>query len=242
MDHSPHGGRFSRLQPPHDDAEDDDDDAPLVFQCRKCLTIIGDSSRLVSSDETWLLLSGLSSVFTQMQDSTVVSPRNTHTKADAFCANCRSKLGYAIKDVQQDESFDRTCWSFRIDISAITSYQLGHFEDPFSNVPKTKIQTNSAPAMDLNRLSEQILKIEKVILLFNERIVGIEKVLSEQQPTSTTVDPNQGESSLKPKESVKRAKKPRISPSETNPSTATNFGANSAEATADMDASTTAKG
>lgn len=111
-----------------EEAEEDAPTNPLVFQCRKCFRLLGDSFSFVATDAElgYLILSDVSEVITQ--DSTYETSLEPgkdigSTFARLRCAGCRNTIGRNYRTTPRDLDDLRDCYS--LEVGAIFTYQLG---------------------------------------------------------------------------------------------------------------------
>ena len=114
--------------PTDDDGEDDSAPNPLVFQCRTCYRLLGDSFSFVATDTDlgYVILSDVSEVVTQDTSySTSTEPGKDigSTFARLRCAGCQSTIGRNYRTTPRDLDDLRDCFSLEVD--KVFTYQLG---------------------------------------------------------------------------------------------------------------------
>ncbi len=147
-------------------------ECPLVFQCSKCRSIIGDSLAWVGAYED---LSAV--VLHHVSDSAIRTRRDRVTSQNAFdlgstflileCQVCDELIGRIYKTTPKHLDDIRDCYC--LDVKQVDSYQLGDFgtnvtreSDPFS------MQTNTY-------LVSQINKFQSIIVGLGERVAALEQ-------------------------------------------------------------------
>ena len=150
--------------------------APLVFQCKSCGVIVGDSWTMQSSDEGMetITLAAASNV------SRAQEPVTSKEGADMgstfhllHCAKCEALLGrvYLTTARQLDPLRDM----FTFSTAAVTSYLLGssEFAAPgFGTVASTgEAGVNAPPA---SASADDITKLQSLILVLDDRVSELE--------------------------------------------------------------------
>lgn len=169
-------------------AQDDDQiNAPLVFSCAKCRTIVGDSFSFLSSNE-------------DMQTITLTAASNIQRSADVFnsktgndvgctyfvftCINCQSPLGRYYLTTSRD--LDDLRQKFTFTVQAISSYQLGkaqHGQMPECTTGEgkdtsSKESNGSNDDTSTSALAEEVVKIQTVVMNLLARVAQLEEANS----------------------------------------------------------------
>ena len=158
--------------------------APLVFSCAKCRTIVGDSFSFLSSNE-------------DMQTITLTAASNIQRSADVFnsktgsdvgctyfvftCVSCQSPLGRYYLTTSRD--LDELRQKFTFTVQAISSYQLGkaqHGQLPDCAAEEQDVTSNRENGGTSNdagteALAEEVLKIQTVVMNLLTRVAQLEE-------------------------------------------------------------------
>ncbi|KAJ1597409.1 hypothetical protein NDA14_007090 [Ustilago hordei] len=114
-----------------DGVEEDPDEAapnPLIFQCRSCYRLLGDSFSFVATDTDlgYVILSDVSDVVQQdtaYETSTEPGKDIGSTFARLRCGGCQASVGRNYRTTPRDLDDLRDCFSLEVD--AISTYMLG---------------------------------------------------------------------------------------------------------------------
>ncbi|XP_063933857.1 protein Mis18-alpha-like [Zophobas morio] len=152
---------------------------PIVFQCKNCRVIIGDSFQWVSNNETLNLIT-LQALSRVVEVSNIMeTSRDGEDIGSTFfvlnCGKCRSFLGR--KYITSSRELDSLRDLYSLDVSAIDSYQLGTF------LIEDGQQTNFKATPSVCSLHTQQLKMERVLLTLNERISNLKEKLEKLKST-----------------------------------------------------------
>ena len=123
-----------------DDADDSPVSGPLVFSCRKCRNIVGDSFALLCSNEEdgTITLSGASHVQRNTQIFTSyesLDEGNSYFWFQCSDPKCQEKLGKYYVTTSKDLDHVREKFTFTVD--AIDSYELGKTQ--FGRIPEADV-------------------------------------------------------------------------------------------------------
>jgi hypothetical protein len=138
-------------------------DLPVVFMCGGCRTVVTDSTFLLETDakQQRIIFSGaLNYEFGQKE----TPPNgNGETLCVLRCNHCKKEIGKWFHSTprQMDRLRDRFCLSS----NALVSYQIGN--DKVSVAPVDTKHT-------VKQLSEDIVKMKQMLLLFYERVGALE--------------------------------------------------------------------
>eukprot|EP00053_Salpingoeca_punica_P016844 m.160644 g.160644 ORF g.160644 m.160644 type:complete len:204 (-) comp17055_c1_seq1:482-1093(-) len=169
-------------------------DAPLVFQCARCFRIVGDSFAWVSASQelNTLTLSAAKSIHISTQMETSRKPQDLGSTYTSFSCECSAVLGRVYKTTGRHLDPIRDLLTF--DLDAISSYKLGSSD-------------TAAPVEDVldiptaRGLQDQMLKVQNVILVMNERLQAVEAAVAEPEGAKRGHDdsaaPNPGAKSSK---------------------------------------------
>jgi len=155
----------------------------LVFQCSKCLSIVGDSCAFLCADNEMktITLSAVSSVsvshsIKDLETSTVGLDLGS-TFYGFKCANCQTPLGRVYKTTASHLDYIRDYFTF--DSDALLTYKLGSYQQIVAPIsfPNLQLPTNQ----DYQRQEAKLSKMQHVLLLFKERLANLESILNEQQ-------------------------------------------------------------
>eukprot|EP00762_Andalucia_godoyi_P000477 ANDGO_03088.mRNA.1 Kinetochore protein mis18 len=144
---------------------------PLVFQCEKCRVILGDTFSLVTADgEMQMVCLELASPHVVVdKDAFLVSPASARDAGSTFhilkCASCKAVLGRQYKTT--DAAMDPWRGKFALSTKSISSYQLGKGSQGIDQLFSTY--------HSLSRVSEDLLKVQQMLILFSERIQALEQ-------------------------------------------------------------------
>eukprot|EP00126_Sphaerothecum_destruens_P012623 Sdes_comp21629_c0_seq1m20221 len=164
-------------EPNQTSSEVEEIDAPLVFSC-ECKAIVGDSFAWISANQE------LNAITLKSVAPNVVITNSLETSTSGVdvgstfipfqCGECGKSLGKSYKTTARvlDELRDM----FTFDLNSISCYKLGSSLQPSINEILC-IPTALA-------LQEQIIKVQNMILLLNERLETLE-----EHSTATTAAP-----------------------------------------------------
>eukprot|EP00056_Hartaetosiga_gracilis_P003798 m.67588 g.67588 ORF g.67588 m.67588 type:complete len:213 (-) comp11581_c0_seq5:110-748(-) len=157
-----------------EEEEMDEIDAPLVFQCRSCKRIVGDTFAWICSDEelnTITLKYAAPSVTIGDVLETSTQKRDMGSTYMRFTCECDAVIGRVYKTTARHLDHIRDLLTF--DRDALTSYQLGsggrHVEE-----------NDEIRFIDTRVLREDIGKIQMMIIGHSERLDAIEHELEDQ--------------------------------------------------------------
>lgn len=147
-------------------------EGPVLFQCIHCRNIVGDSLSLISTSET------LKVVVVSSCTSVTKSPRSTTVESSTFCdvncSRCRNPLG-KLYSSSPDESLTQ---GVAFDVDSLQSYVLGSAVMTGSAIPETSREIARAestlPPTAEDKLRSELLKVQTIILLMNERLQSLE--------------------------------------------------------------------
>ena len=141
-------------------------EGPLVFQCLKCNSIVGDSYSLLGAREELqvLILSSSSNIARSAEVFTSYEGYDVGSTYFIFtCVRCDSKLGKYYITTSKDLDTVRERFTFHID--SISSYQLGksqHGKLPEPTVvatEKNETTVNSSKGCEIKSTEEQFTQV-----------------------------------------------------------------------------------
>eukprot|EP00042_Codosiga_hollandica_P014237 m.32721 g.32721 ORF g.32721 m.32721 type:complete len:155 (+) comp42542_c0_seq1:56-520(+) len=142
-------------------------DSPLVFQCKQCRLIVGDTFGWITANQKLniIALSAAAPSITVSEETITSSDRHDRgfTYSPMAC-ECGAPLGRVYRTTSV--LFDLIRDAFSFDVPALASYKLGSgvpIQDPFDwPLPSIKV------------MDEQIYKIKQLIFVMDERITQLE--------------------------------------------------------------------
>eukprot|EP00051_Salpingoeca_urceolata_P021717 m.343281 g.343281 ORF g.343281 m.343281 type:complete len:241 (+) comp19849_c2_seq3:362-1084(+) len=155
-----------------DHGGDEEISAPLVFQCNSCRLVLGDSFSWVCADEqmqTVTLQAAVPGIKFGPRLKTSESEHDMGSTYLPFSCPCGEQVGRVYKTTSRRLDHIRDMMTF--DIGKITSYQLG-----VGLAPSTEDLLDVPSAQ---QLQSQIVKIQRMILVFNERFEHVESTLAD---------------------------------------------------------------
>jgi len=154
----------------------------LVFQCHKCLSIVGDSTAFICADTQMktITLKAVSCVSlscsTKDLETSKDGPSIGSTYSSFRCAHCKIILGRAYKTTASNLDSVRDLFTFDSDM--IVTFQIGSYQQI-----ATSISLNPPPVIptiqDYQRQEAKLLKIEQMMLFFKEHISSLEVKLND---------------------------------------------------------------
>ncbi len=146
-------------------------ECPLVFQCSKCRTIIGDSLAWVGAYEELAAVT-----LHHVSASAIRTRKNLVTSQNAFdlgstfvileCRVCDELIGRMYKTTPKHLDDIRDCYS--LDAKSVDSYQLGGETNVTGERHPFSMQTDTY-------LASQIHKFQSVIVGVEERVAALEQ-------------------------------------------------------------------
>ncbi|KAJ1659929.1 hypothetical protein IWQ61_001065 [Dispira simplex] len=162
-------------------SEAQDIQAPLVFQCTQCKTIIGDSFAWVGAFEE---LNGIA--LSSHSGSVVKGSEIRHASSgpdkeciytDVQCAECQQMLGRLYKATTSKWDLLRDCLLLQVD--KILTYELGR-----TNPPPSKDDVHLTSAVleyhSARSLSTSVTQMKQVLVALNERLTQVETTLRDK--------------------------------------------------------------
>jgi hypothetical protein len=160
---------------------------PLVFQCARCMTIVGDSFSMICSHEDMntITLSASSNIARSADVYTSKDGRDVGSTFFSFtCLSCDASLGNYYLTTPKDLDEIREKFTFSMD--CIKAYQLGmahHGKIPEPSLPKCTSQNhtddidstiNSSHKEVSKTVEEEIVKLQAVMIDIVERVQFLE--------------------------------------------------------------------
>lgn len=166
-------------------------ESPLIVYCRKCSTIFGDTCTFVCTHtELRTVTLSAATAVTVREDEPETSTSGV-TSGSTFlrvhCESCGARVGRYYRSTVRDLDLMRDGFSF--DQEAIGSYELGSTGGPGvggragggqAAGPAAEARENggiaptAAATRHIEAIETQLLKVENLMLLFNERIEVLE--------------------------------------------------------------------
>ena len=165
--------------------------APLVFQCRSCYRIIGDSLSFVSSDEEMQIFT-LQASSNVSRSKDVITSKSGRDAESTFhllhCAGCSSTIGrvYLTTSEAMHASLNERVNRFTFDSEAVTSYELGKneyvSEQAGATFPAKADDSNVTGSVmavsteqQLQTVQADLTKVQNLMLVMDERIAKLEE-------------------------------------------------------------------
>ena len=167
--------------------------APIIFQCSSCLTIIGDSFNMVCTDHEMetISLSGVSNVLRSETESTSGDgPDRGCTFVVLLCSHCQKIVGRIY--IGTSKPLDHVRDLFTLHSNSIVSYTLGT-SDFTTARPQNAVFAE--PEVDL-----RVFKMQNVILSLSERIAKLEDDVNHMKVAG------QGQANQRPAKRTKKRK------------------------------------
>ncbi|KAJ1958524.1 Protein Mis18-alpha [Dispira parvispora] len=162
-------------------SEAQDIQAPLVFQCTQCKTIIGDSFAWVGAFEelNGIVLSSKSKVILDLwsEGQRFITLPRARIKNDAKCGECQQLLGRLYNATTSKWDLLRNCLLLQVD--KILTYELGR-----TNSPPSKDDAHLTSAVleyhSARSLSTSVTQMKQVLVALNERLTQVEAVVGDK--------------------------------------------------------------
>eukprot|EP01102_Stenamoeba_stenopodia_P004050 TRINITY_DN14203_c0_g1_i1.p1 TRINITY_DN14203_c0_g1~~TRINITY_DN14203_c0_g1_i1.p1 ORF type:complete len:332 (-),score=86.42 TRINITY_DN14203_c0_g1_i1:173-1168(-) len=169
-------------------ASTDQIDAPLVFQCKKCNAIISDSFAFQVADEGLRAVIVHTACNVSFQANSLITSKkgidigSTYTLVSCATPECKAPLGRLYKTTARHLDHIREMFTF--DVDAIKSYKLGSCPSisEYGSTPSAVIPS----AQHMQQMEEKLVKMQHLLLLFNEKMTSIEKYLGENVTSPST--------------------------------------------------------
>lgn len=209
---------------------------PLVFQCRQCFRLLGDSFAFVATDTElgYVVLSDVSDVVSQdttFQTSTQPGKDMGATFALLRCGGCKATVGRTYRTTPRHLDDLRDCAS--LDVDAVTTYRLGsnatlQLEEPPSpamgedEVGSTTVSGDKALEQKMERtraltieLSDRLIKAEADIRrysnLVDQLLAARDARLPSTQPAEAAAEARV-EASAPPQDAATQVREPTTTP------------------------------
>nr|CCA24618.1 conserved hypothetical protein [Albugo laibachii Nc14] len=167
----------------------DERSSPIVFQCIKCRSILGDSFSFVCSNKklATVTLDAVTNVV--VKDHTKTSQHGIDVGSsfrEVFCRKCKTLIGQCYLTTPRDLDEIRNCYS--LFTQSVASYQLGHpqrarfkkrqdsgsFMDA-TNDCVTEVEALSHDRAKVNKLYDDMSKVQNLLLVLDDRLHTVEK-------------------------------------------------------------------
>lgn len=154
---------------------------PIVFQCKGCKNIIGDSSAFVSADQQLEVIcvhavTSLVSSSECLETSTEGADMGS-TFRPLQCTSCNLVIGRVYRTTPKELDHLRNMFSF--DVEQIQSYQIGSLSEMQSVSTEEILDIPTAKALET-----RIGKIECVILMLMERMGLAEGTMNKENDST----------------------------------------------------------
>jgi hypothetical protein len=158
-------------------AEEDEVDAPLVFQCKSCSIIIGDSWSMQSSDAEMETITLSAAANVSRADEAVTSKQGADVGSTfhlLHCGKCAAHLGKVYLTTARAFDALRDMYTFSTD--AVTSYKLGGGE-PALGADGSAAGGGGVAAVqvELAEAVDNVEKLQNLVLVLDERIAKLEE-------------------------------------------------------------------
>jgi hypothetical protein len=152
---------------------------PLIFSCKKCHRILGDSLSLVGTHEELktITLSAASNII-RTEDLITVKQLASVDKGSAYvllnCSTCQKTIGKYY--LTTPKALDELRENFTFSVAEIDSYELGKAEygDPSLNREGNQLERNESTS---NNSNDEIFQIKHVLIGLEERLRKLETAL-----------------------------------------------------------------
>jgi hypothetical protein len=152
---------------------------PLIFSCKKCHRIVGDSLSLVGTHEALktITLSAASNII-RTEDLITVKQLASVDKGSAYvllnCSTCQKTIGKYY--LTTPKALDELRENFTFSVTEIDSYELGKAEygDPSLNREGNQLERNENSS---NNNNDEIFQIKHVLIGLEERLRKLESAL-----------------------------------------------------------------
>ncbi|KAJ1984906.1 hypothetical protein H4R34_000357 [Dimargaris verticillata] len=163
--------------PPDQASDADDIQAPLVFQCATCATIVGDSFAWVAAveDLNCVVLNGTGSGTIALGSATTTvdsGPDAGCTYCLLTCTECANPLGKFYQSTTTQWDIVRN--SYTLDVSMVKTYELGRTKAP---EPTSRSCDSLMDFYSTASVTRSITQMKKMMCVFNDRLERIEKQL-----------------------------------------------------------------
>ncbi|KXN74643.1 hypothetical protein CONCODRAFT_2200 [Conidiobolus coronatus NRRL 28638] len=161
----------------------------LVFQCKNCLKIIGDSICYLAANTK------LRSIVLTAQHPNTILGTEVSTSNDPYdlgctfivlsCKSCKAKLGRVYKATNSKLDYLRDKYTYNID--NFTTYQLGSYSQSGETIKEGE---QILELGDTKPILESISRVKEIICAFHDRISKLENVTNSQELPSTNNNNN----------------------------------------------------
>ncbi|XP_041358693.1 protein Mis18-alpha-like [Gigantopelta aegis] len=169
------------MEVPPGENEKSSDDAPFVFQCAGCKTILGDTTAWVCTNETLKTIT-LHSVSKQVKVKndlfTCTSPSTVDFGSsynDLMCCGCDTTIGKLYHTTNQ--KLDSVRGHFSLLLHKLISYQIGSCTQTMRTSDIYEHMT--LPSSFMQEMRVHMKKVQAIIVSINSRLSSVEKCLND---------------------------------------------------------------
>lgn len=146
---------------------------PVIFQCDKCLSIVGDSIAYVQADEstgtiTLAAMRGVACKENSLQTSKAGKDIGC-TFVSVHCKQCDVALGKMYKTTSRE--FDPIRDYYTLKLEALRGYELGKYDQ------EAKVGEGLGIPPEIREIREKLYRIEQMIVVYDERFQRLEKLI-----------------------------------------------------------------
>ncbi|OQS02408.1 hypothetical protein THRCLA_05213 [Thraustotheca clavata] len=186
----------------HDENGTEEDEVevtgPVIFQCKTCRSIVGDSISFVASNSDSRTVTLAYVLHTHMSKSPLTATSGLdkgNTYLEVLCSQCQSILGKSY--IATTPALDQLRNLFTLDTDALMSYQVGT-QQPVSewNLDgANKVLEYEKNVQMIEQLHGDMGKVQNLLLVIDERLCDTERQLETMKRGSKRA---QGDTSASP--------------------------------------------